>query len=170
MGHTFNDDGTWTTPPSGDTLGSQVQVDLTDDMSAAWAYRIQTTAAAVGAGDITNGGSNAIGYSVAFALTEGVTTTKYLKLLADSSAASATGVEVVVYSAPGGSNYVTGTTRYGSAASKSFEASLESGNAVLKVLASDVGCNDLAAATTVAALARNTTYTTGMVSATIIEE
>ena len=97
-------------------------------------------------------------------------TTKYLKILADSSAASATGVEVVAYSAPSGSNYVTGTTRYGSTNGQAFEASLESGSAVLKVLASDVGCNSLAAATTVAALARNTTYTTGMVEATIIEE
>lgn len=100
----------------------------------------------------------------------GIQSTKYLKLLADSSAASATGVEVVVYSAPGGSNYVTGTTRYGSTNGQEFEASLESGSAVLKVLASDVDCNDLAASTTVAALARNTTYTTGMVEATIIEE
>lgn len=104
------------------------------------------------------------------ALKPATTTTKYVKLLADSSAASATGIEVVVFNAPSGSNYVTGTTRYGSAASKSFEASLESGNAVLKVLASDVGCDGLAASTTVAALARNTTYTTGMVEATIIEE
>lgn len=104
------------------------------------------------------------------ALKPATTTTKYVKLLADSSAASATGIEVVVFNAPSDSNYVTGTTRYGSAASKSFEGTLESGNAVLKVLASDVGCDGLAAATTVAALARNTTYTTGVVSATIIEE
>ena len=170
LGHTVNDDGTWTTPPSGDTLGSQAQIDLTDDMSAAWAYRIQTTAAAVSAGDITNGAASGGGYSLAVALTEGVSVTKYVKILADSSAASATGVEVAVYNAPSGSNYVTGTTRYGSVNAQEFEASLESGNAVLKVLASDVGCDGLAAATTVAALARNTTYTTGMVSATIIEE
>jgi hypothetical protein len=104
------------------------------------------------------------------ALKPATTTTKYVKVFADSSAASATGVEVVVFNAPAGSNYVTGTTRYGSVNAQEFEASLESGNAVLKVLASDVGCDGLAAATTVAALARNTTYTTGMVSATIIEE
>ena len=98
------------------------------------------------------------------------TGTKYLKLLAHNSAASATGVDVVVYSAPTGSDYVSGTTRYGSATNQSFEASLESGDAVLKVLASDVGCGSLAVDTSVRALAQNTTYTTGMVTATIIEE
>lgn len=94
---------------------------------------------------------------------------KYLKVLADASAASATGVEVVVYNAPAGSNYITGTTRYGSANDQAFEATLEAGEAVLLVPATSVGCGDLAASTTVAALAQNTTYTTGMVSATIVE-
>jgi hypothetical protein len=95
---------------------------------------------------------------------------KYLKILTDSTAASATGVEVVAYSAPAGSNYVSGTTRYGSINDQAFEASLESGQAVLKVLASDVGCDGLAVSSTIRALAQNTTYTTGMVEATIIEE
>lgn len=71
MGMTRNDDGTWTTPPSGDTLGSQVQVNLDDDMSAAWVYRIQTTASSVSTGDITNGAASAEGYSLAVALTPG---------------------------------------------------------------------------------------------------
>jgi hypothetical protein len=115
-------------------------------------------------------GATQPGVYAILALKPATTTTKYVKLLADSSAASATGVEVVVFNAPAGSNYVSGTTRYGSVNAQEFEASLESGNAVLKVLASDVGCDGLAAATTVAALARNTTYTTGMVEATIIEE
>jgi len=115
-------------------------------------------------------GATQPGVYAILALKPATTTTKYVKILADNSAVSATGVEVVVFNAPSGSNYITGTTRYGSAASKSFEGTLESGNAVLKVLASDVGCDGLAASTTVAALARNTTYTTGMVSATIIEE
>lgn len=115
-------------------------------------------------------GATQPGVYAILALKPATTTTKYVKILADSPAASAAGVEVVVYSAPSGSNYITGTTRYGSVNAQEFEASLESGSAVLKVLASDVGCDGLAAATTVAALARNTTYTTGMVSATIIEE
>ena len=115
-------------------------------------------------------GATQPGVYAILALKPATTTTKYVKILADSPAASATGVEVVVYSAPSGSNYITGTTRYGSVNAQEFEAALESGSAVLKVLATDVGCGSLAAATTVAALARNTTYTTGMVEATIIEE
>lgn len=115
-------------------------------------------------------GATQPGVYAILALKPATTTTKYVKLLTDSSAASATGVDVAVYNAPSGSNYVTGTTRYGSATGQAFEASLESGEAVLKVLASDVGCDGLAAATSVRALAQNTTYTTGMVTATIIEE
>jgi hypothetical protein len=115
-------------------------------------------------------GATQPGVYAILALKPATTTTKYVKILADSPAASATGVEVVVYSAPSGSNYITGTTRYGSVNAQEFEAALESGSAVLKVLATDVGCGSLAAATTVAALARNTTYTTEMVEATIIEE
>lgn len=133
----------------------------------------QTTATNYDGTDFTisNTGDNlASNGIVLFLKTSAAALPKYVKLLADSSAASAIGVEVVVFSAPSGSNYVTGTTRYGSASGKSFEASLESGNAVLKVPAEDVGCDGLAVSTTVAALARNTTYTTGMVEATIIEE
>ena len=89
-------------------------------------------------------GATQPGVYAILALKPATTTTKYVKILADSSAASATGVEVVVYNAPAGSNYVTGTTRYGSVNAQAFEASLESGNAVLKVLASDVGCDGLA--------------------------
>lgn len=170
-GHCVNDDGPYTAVPSGDTFLAENDYDNTsNDMWSAWCYRIQTTAATVATGEIDNGTTSADSYAIGVALTEGVSTTKYVKILADSPAASATGVEVVVYSAPAGSNYVTGTTRYGAVNAQEFEASLESGSAVLKVLASDVGCDGLAASTTVAALARNTTYTTGMVSATIIEE
>jgi hypothetical protein len=170
-GHCVDDAGPYSTVPSGDTFLAENDYDNTsNDMWSAWCYRVQTTAATVATGEIDNGSASADTYAIGVALTEGVTTTKYVKILTDSSAASATGVEVVVHSAPGGSNYITGTTRYGSVNAQEFEASLESGSAVLKVLASDVGCNGLAAATTVAALARNTTYTTGMVEATIIEE
>ena len=170
-GHCTNDDGPYSSVPVGDTFLAENDYDNTsNDMWAAWCYRIQTTAGAVAQDLLSMGGTSANTYAIGVALTEGVTTTKYVKILADSSAASATGVEVAVYSAPAGSNYVTGTTRYGSVNAQEFEALLESGSAVLKVLASDVGCDGLAAATTVAALARNTTYTTGMVSATIIEE
>lgn len=133
----------------------------------------QTTATNYDGTDFTisNTGDNlASNGIVLFLKTADAALPKYVKILADSSAASATGIEVVVFSAPSGGNYVTGATRYGSANAQAFEATLESGNAVLKVPAEDVGCESLAVSTTVAALARNTTYTTGIVSATIIEE
>lgn len=133
----------------------------------------QTTATNYDGTDFTisnTGDSLASNGIVLFLKTADAALPKYVKILADSSAASATGVEVVVFSAPSGGNYVTGGTRYGSVNAQAFEATLESGNAVLKVPAEDVGCESLAVSTTVAALARNTTYTTGIVSATIIEE
>lgn len=159
-------------PNSSTTLFSYHEYDGTFSDLTVWAsYAIQTTAASVGASSFDLTSTDTLrSKGVVVALNGTPATTKYVKILADSPAASATGVEVVVYSAPSGSNYITGTTRYGSVNAQEFEASLESGSAVLKVLASDVGCDGLAVSTTVAAQARNTTYTTGTVSATIIEE
>jgi hypothetical protein len=173
-GLTSNDDGTWTTAPAGDTMLSEYQYNAVgSDMSAAVCYRIQTTASAVAAGDITNGGASNDGYTFAAALTEGALS-KFLKALTHPSAANATGVEVVVHSAPGGSNYITGTTRYGSANGKAFESATEgtgdAERAVLKVPAADVGCSGLAVDTVVAVCARNATLTTGVIPGTIIEE
>jgi hypothetical protein len=170
LGHHFDDIGPAVSQPNSSTLIGEID-DASRSVWWAFSYDIQTTAASVGASSFVGeqSGSSTTSNAAVVALLPAAGT-KYVKLLADSSAASATGVEVVVYSAPAGSNYITGTTRYGSVNAQEFEASLESGSAVLKVLASDVGCDGLAAATTVAALARNTTYTTGMVSATIIEE
>lgn len=168
VGAKLNDVGTASALPNSSTLISN-NSDVTSSLTSIWSYEIQTTKASV-AGSLFDFTNDANTYYSTVLTLKPAATTKYLKLLADSPAASATGVEVVVFSAPSGSNYITGTTRYGSANGQEFEASLESGSAVLKVLASDVGCSGLAAATTVAALAQNTTYTTGMVEATIIEE
>ena len=159
-----------TTGPSGASVAfADYFIGASNRTSLGLAYAIQTTAASVSASTWVSPYSMR-SRSAVLALVPGVTLTKYLKLLADSSAASATSVDVIAFSAPSGSNYITGTTRYGSATGKSFEATLESGNAVLKIPAADVGCSGLAASATVAALARNSTYTTGMVEATIIEE
>lgn len=98
-----------------------------------------------------------------------VVLTKKLKLLANSSAASATGVAGVVFSAPTGTN-ITGTTRYGEFTGKTFESALESGKAVLKVPVADFGGTALTTASTPVALVRNTINTTGIVSCTVIEE
>jgi hypothetical protein len=104
--------------------------------------------------------------------TVGASDVKKVKFLAHPSAQSASGIEVVVFSAPSGTDYITGTTRYGSDNALSFDGTLDTttGQAVLKVLASDVGADALAVDTVVAGVARNTTYTTGVIEGTIIEE
>jgi hypothetical protein len=164
MGKTANDDGTWTAAPSGDTLLTQVQVNLDVDMSAAICYRIQTTAAAVGAGDITNGAASADGHAVAFALTESAGT-KHLKLLAHSSAASATGVEGVVLNA-------ARDTVIGEFTGQAFEASLESDKAVLLIPVEDIipdGSTLTTTDTPLVAAYNSTDGTVGLGSATVIE-
>jgi hypothetical protein len=98
----------------------------------------------------------------------GVTLTTKLKLLAHSSAASATGVAGVVYAAPTGGN-ISGA-RIGEFTGKSFLGPLESGQAVLKVDVADFGGNSLTTSDTPVALVRNSTNTTGIVSCTVIQE
>lgn len=105
----------------------------------------------------------------AFEYASGPPTVKKLKLLAHSSAASASSVAGVVFSAPTG-GAITGTTRYGEFTGKTFEASLESGQAVLKVPVTDFGGAALTTSDTPVALVRNSTNTTGIVSCTVIEE
>ena len=104
-----------TMPNSATEVFTDYFTGATNRVSLGLAYAIQTTAASVSASTWSYTGDTMRSRSAVLALVPGVTTTKYLKLLADSPAASATGVDVVVYNAPSGSNYVTGTTRYGSA-------------------------------------------------------
>jgi hypothetical protein len=94
---------------------------------------------------------------------------KKLKLLANASAASAASVTGVVYSAPTGGD-ITGDTKYGEFTGQTFEAALESGNAVLKVPVTAFDGGALSTSSTPVALARNASYTTGIVSCTVIEE
>lgn len=88
---------------------------------------------------------------------------KKLKMLAHASAASATGIEGVVLNS-------TRDTVIGEFSGKSFEASLESGKAVLKIPVADFGGTSLTTSDTPLAQAKNTTKTTGLVSCTVIEE
>jgi hypothetical protein len=161
-GMTVNDDATWSTPPSGDTLLTTVAVNDFADMSAAWSYRVQTTAAAVSAGDITNGASNADGYSIAVALTAAASA-KYLKLLADASAASDTAVAGRVFN---GDDYI------GAFTGQAWEADLESGEAVLLVAVADITPDGatLTTSDTPTVFAYNATdATSGPGTATVIE-
>lgn len=90
---------------------------------------------------------------------------KYVKLLAHSSAASATGVEGVVLSA-------ARDTVIGEFTGQAFEASLESGEAVLLIPVDDITPDGSALTTTDTPLvsAYNSTYgTVGLGSATVIE-
>lgn len=93
---------------------------------------------------------------------------KKLKLLAHSSAASAAGVAGVVFAAPTG-GAITGA-EIGEFTGATFEASLESGKAVLKVACSEFGGTSLTTSDTPVALVRNSSNTTGIVSCTVIEE
>jgi hypothetical protein len=93
---------------------------------------------------------------------------KKLKLLTHSSAASASGVSGIVFQYPTGGN-VTGT-EIGEFTGKTFEASLESGQAVLKVPVADFGGTSLTTSDTPVVLVRNSTNTTGVVTAQVIEE
>jgi hypothetical protein len=97
----------------------------------------------------------------------GVTVFK-LKLLAHPSAASATDIAGVVFTAPTGSD-ITGA-KVGEFSGATFEAALESGQAVLKVPCTEFGGTTMTTASTPVALVRNTTNTTGVVSCTVIEE
>jgi hypothetical protein len=96
------------------------------------------------------------------------TATKYLKLLAHSSAQSATGVAGVVFQAPTG-GAITGA-EIGEFTGEAFEGTLEGGKAVLKVPVADFGGTSLTTSDTPVALVRNSTNTTGIVSCTVIEE
>jgi hypothetical protein len=109
-----------------------------------------------------SGQSNANGLVVQFV------PTKYLKVLVDSSAQSATGIKGVVYQAPAGAT-IAGP-EIGEFNSYTFSGTLESGQAVLKVPVAVFGGTSLTTSDTPVVLVRNTTHTTGIISATIIEE
>lgn len=91
-----------------------------------------------------------------------------LKVKVDSSAASASSVAGVVFAAPSGAN-ITGA-KIGEFTGKTFEASLESDWAVLKVPVADFGGTSLTTSDTPVALVRNTSNTSGIVSCTVIQE
>lgn len=96
------------------------------------------------------------------------TTGNTLRVEADPSAAGATGVAGSVFAAPDGSDMVG--PKIGEFTGESFEAALVDGKAVLKVLVSAFGGTGLLLADTPVVLLRNADYTTGFVSATVINE
>ena len=120
--------------PNGSTEIHSQFFDYASDFTVAWSYAIQTTAAAVGASSFNQDTSANTG--TARAVTASfvpAVTNLYLKLLAHSSAASATGVEGVVLNADR-------DTVIGEFTGQAFEASLEGspGEAVLLIAAADI--------------------------------
>jgi hypothetical protein len=99
-----------------------------------------------------------------------VTAVKKLKVLVHPDAASATGVEGIVWNASAG---IAGA-EYGEFTGKTFEATTEgSGDAeraVLLVPVADFGGGALNVDDVVPCLVRNATYTTGLITGTVIEE
>ena len=124
----------------------------------------------------TVGGTNFTNNNVTFTthatagltITGGASGVTKLKLLAHSSAASATGIAGTVFAVPTG-GAITGA-KIGEFTDATFEASLESGQSVLKVACTEFGGEALTTSDTPVALVRNTTNTTGIVSCTVIEE
>jgi hypothetical protein len=99
------------------------------------------------------------------ALKAAVDAVKYLKLLAHSSAASAASIEGVVLNS-------TRDTVIGEFSGQAFDATLTAGGeAVLYIPCADISPDGgtLTTASTPLALAYNATYTTPLVSTTVIE-
>jgi hypothetical protein len=89
-----------------------------------------------------------------------------LKLKTTSNAASASGIQGAVFASSAG---IAGT-KIGEFTGKTFEVSLELGEAVLKVPVGDFGGGSLTTSDTPVATVRNSTHSTGMVSCTVIDE
>lgn len=122
------------------------------------------------AGVVSNWGGGTLATASAqgrmsIALTATTGTTKYVKLLAPAAAASAASIEGVVLNA-------ARDTVIGEFTGQTFESSLESGYAVLKIIAANVSPNGntLTTSDTPLVVAYNSTYSTDLASATVIEE
>jgi hypothetical protein len=164
---TTSNDISGTTAPSG---FSEAAIQIYNSISVgavlvAW-FQGQTTTANVSATTQTLSVTNDTGTTDRLALSLRSSAVKYLKLRAHSSAASATGVEGVVLNS-------TRDTVIGEFTGQAFEASLESGEAVLKIAVADISPDGSTLTTldTPLVAAYNTTDgTVGLGSATVIEE
>lgn len=154
---------------SGSTLGATggganaIAISQTDEDGLIFGAAYKTSTGTIA---ISNGANTVVvGMVVKVGSAPTVTT---LKMLVHASAASATNVQGVVFQAPTGGE-MTGA-KIGEFSGESFEASLESGQAVLKVICSAFGGGALTTANTPVAIVRNATNTSGVVPCTIIEE
>lgn len=91
-----------------------------------------------------------------------------IKILVDASAASETSVRGVVFTFPAGSDIVG--TKIGEFSGKTFDAALFEGEAQLLVHCVDFGGGSLGYGDDPVVLVRNSTYTSGIIPATLTEE
>jgi hypothetical protein len=150
--------------PNGSTEIDSAWHDFSTDFTVAWSYAIQTTAAAVGASSFDQATSANTGTARAVTasfIPSGLD--KYVKLLADASAASDTAVAGRVFN---GDDYI------GAFTGQAWEADLESGEAVLLVPVADITPDGatLTTSDTPTVFAYNATdATSGPGDATVIE-
>ena len=167
---TTADSVTAVTAPSGMTL-AQSFIDNSFGFVAGSAYVQQTTQTDFGGANFgaTGGTESSSATGVILALLTSVSgLVKKLKVLAVSAAQSDASIEGEVFEAPSGGE-ITGP-KIGYFSGAAFEGTLESGEAVLKVPVTDFGGSALTTSDTPVVLVRNTTDTTGLIAATVIEE
>lgn len=98
----------------------------------------------------------------------GAAAVKKLKLLLHPDAQGDGSIAGAVFATPSGGD-ITGA-KIGEFTGKTFEATLESGQAVLKVPVADFGGGSLTTSDTPVAIVRNSTDTSGVIAGTVIEE
>ena len=129
-------------------------------------YKLISSPGAVGDATASYAGSSDTSFGFMLEVREAASTTKKLKLLAHSSAASAT-VDGIVWAVQAGG--IAGA-EIGEFTGKQFEAALEGGKAVLKVPVADFGGGSLNVNDQVKVFARNATNFSDIWTGTIIEE
>lgn len=163
VGAKLNDVGAASALPNGSSLISN-NSDVTSSLTSIWSYTIQTTAASVGASSFDFADDANTYYATVLTLKPSAAT-KYVKLLASADAASETDIEGVVLNA-------ARDTVIGEFSGQAFEASLESGEAVLLIPTADItpDGDTLTTSDTPIVFAYNATdATSGPGTATVIE-
>lgn len=146
-------------------------------------YWQQTTATSYDGDDWTRDGTdeNLATYGVILSLqTNAATTTKYLKALLHPSAIGATDLEGIVYAAPSDSpldvcgaeigEFGVGSPQYTFVDGSGLSPATDAGYAVLKIPVTAFGGDALTTSDTPLLVVRNASYTSGLISCTVVEE
>lgn len=132
------------------------------------AYQVKDTTGSTGTCpyDWADSNSGKQGRWVTFSLYETLAANNYLKMLVHPDAANASSISGVVFEST--ASGITGP-KIGEFTNAAFSADLTAGQAIMHVDTSAFGGAALTSGDTVVVLARNSSYTTGIVSADIIE-